>query len=146
MDLSGLKWPIIIVVVVGIGFLASSPGIDYMVTKFTTAVPGADPERDKIDEAGLTRVGGYCMYLFQYEKAMTIMDMAIQRYGANGANYWFNRYRIVKCLEKAGRYQEAKDLLEELISSNAKELDKRVPNNDNLRQRAAKLTAVHELK
>jgi len=140
MDLSGLKWPIIIVVVVGIGFLASSPGIDYMVTKFTTAVPGADPERDKIDE------GGYCMYLFQYEKAMTIMDMAIQRYGANGANYWFNRYRIVKCLEKAGRYQEAKDLLEELISSNAKELDKRVPNNDNLRQRAAKLTAVHELK
>ena len=143
MDLSGLKWPIIIVVVVGVGFLATSPGVNYMVTKFTTAVPGTDVERDKIDEAGLTRVGGYTMYLFQYSKAMAIMNMAIERYGPTGANYWYNRYRIVRCLEKQGQYEAAHGVLEDLIANDAKQYDDRVPNVDNLRQRATKLKAVH---
>ncbi|MCK5861057.1 MAG: hypothetical protein KAH38_01140 [Candidatus Hydrogenedentes bacterium] len=143
MDLSGLKWPIIIVVVVGIGFLATSPGINYMVTKFTTAVPGQDVERDKIDEMGLTRVGGYLLYLFKYQKAKAVMQMSIDRYGPGGANYWYNKYRIVRCLEKMKQYEVAHSVLQELVTNDAKQYDKRVPNNDNLRMRASKLKAVH---
>ncbi len=145
MDLSGLKWPIIIVVIVGIGFLASSPGVDYMVRNFTQAVPGEDPDRDKIDEAGLSRVAGYLMYLWRYERAMAVMQMAINRYGPQGANYWHNKYRIARCLDRLQRYRESHDVLQELIQAEASQFDDRVPNNDNLRLRAAKLKEVHEL-
>ncbi|HDP34578.1 MAG TPA: hypothetical protein ENN29_05655 [Candidatus Hydrogenedentes bacterium] len=145
MDLSGLKWPLIIVVIVGIAFLASSPGVNYMVNNFTKAAPGQDPERDRIDEAGLTRVGGYLMYLWHYERAMAVMQMAIDRYGPEGANYWYNKYRIARCLDRLHRYKASYDVLQELINVEASQYDNRVPGNDNLRARAAKLKEVHEL-
>ena len=58
MDLSGLKWPIIIAAVVGIGWLATSGGINWMVGNFTKATPGIDEQQDKVAEVGLSRVGG----------------------------------------------------------------------------------------
>lgn len=145
MDLSGLKWPLIIVVVVGIGFIASSPGINWMVGRYTQAVPGQDPEKDRRDEAGLTRIGGYLLYQWRYESALNIMQTAVTRYGATGANYWYNKYRMVKCLEKLDRMQEAYNTLQELIVASAGNIDQRVPDNDNLTLRAQKLKEVHDL-
>lgn len=142
MDLSGLKWPLIIVAIVGVGFLATSPGINYMVTNFTKATPGQDAARDKIDEAGLTRVAGYLMYLWRYEKAMAVMQLSLDRYGSAGANYWYNKYRIARCLDRLEQYKASYDVLQDLMGNNANQYDKRVPNNDNLRLRANKLKEV----
>jgi DNA phosphorothioation-dependent restriction protein DptG len=145
MDLSGLKWPVIIIVVVAIGWLASSGGVNWMVSNFSKATPGQDPKRDITDEAGLSKVGGYLMYLFKYEKAYEVMNLALQRYGNTGKNYWYNKYRMVKCLEKMARYQDAYNILRELEGYNAQQYDDRVPNTDVLRARAAKLKEVNGL-
>ena len=90
MDLSGLKWPIIIVVVVGVGWLLSSGGTNYMYKNFTTAEVGADPARDKTDEAGLSRLGGFMLKTFRYEKAEEVFATAVSRY-PDGANVWYNQ-------------------------------------------------------
>ena len=145
MDLSGLKWPIIIVAIVGIGWLLSSGGVNYMVNSFTEATPGQDAEQDKTDEAGLTRVGGYLLYLWRYEKAADVMQMAIDRYGETGANYWYNMYRLARCTDRMEQYQNSYDILQFLIENNANQYDKRVPGNDTLRLRASKLKEMYEL-
>ena len=145
MDLSGLKWPAIILVVVAVGWLASSGGVNYMVTSFTKAVPGQDAARDATDEAGLTKVGGYLMYLLRYEKALEVMNTAVARYGTQGKNYYYNQYRMAKCLEKLGRMQESYNILRDLTDIDATKYDERVPNADVLRARAAKLKEVNNL-
>lgn len=145
MDLSGLKWPVIIVVIVAIVWLLSSGGVAWMVNNFTKATPGQDVARDKTDEAGLTRVGGYLLMLWRYEKAANVMETAIQRYGENGANYWYNLYRLAKCYERMDRNQESYNLLMDLAAANASQYDKRVAENDNLSLRAGKLKEMYEL-
>lgn len=145
MDLSRFKWPLIIVAVCFVIWLGTSGGVNYMVGNFTKATVGQDAARDKTDEAGLTRVAGFLLYTFRYEGANQVMQMAIERYGEDGANYWFNVYRTAKCYEKFGDYQRSYDILQELIAANASTLDDRVPNNDNLTLRANKLKEVHEL-
>lgn len=145
MDLSGLKWPLIILVIVAVGWLGSSGGVNYMVNNFTKATPGADAQRDKIDEAGLTRVAGYLMMLLRWERSKDVLETVINRYGNNGANYWYNMYRLAKCYEKLGRYQEAYNILRDLAKINAHQYDDRVPEFDNLNLRANKLKEVHNL-
>lgn len=145
MDLSGLKWPLIILVVVVVGWLLSSGGVSWMEKNFTKATPGQNTTRDKTDEAGLSRLGGYCLYLWRYERAAGLFESAIDRYGEDGANYWYNLYRLAKCYEKMERYQDSYDVLEQLITANASQYDDRVPENDNLSLRANKLKEVHEL-
>ena len=145
MDLSGLKWPLIIVVVVGIGWLASSGGVAWMESNFTKSTVGADPERDKLDEKGLSRLATYVIYLWKYEKAEELMNTAIDRYGETGENYWFNLYRISTCDERLGKWQEAADGLQFLIDNTASEKDSRIPENDNLSLKLGKLREVHEL-
>ncbi|HPO13026.1 MAG TPA: tetratricopeptide repeat protein [Candidatus Hydrogenedentes bacterium] len=142
MDLSGLKWPLIIVVVVVVGWLLSSGGVNWMEKNFTKSVPGQDEKRDISDEAGLARLGGYCMYLFRYEKAASIFEKAIDRY-PNGANYYYCKYCLARCYEKMDRYQDSYNILLDLIAANASEVDKRVNNNDVLNLRAQKLKEVH---
>ncbi len=145
MDLSGLKWPLIILVIVAVGWLGSSGGVNYMVNNFTKATPGADAQRDKVDEAGLTRVAGYLMMLLRWERSKDVLETVINRYGNNGANYWYNMYRLAKCYEKLGRYQEAYNILRDLAQINAHQYDDRVPEFDNLNLRANKLKEVHNL-
>lgn len=145
MDLSGLKWPLIILVIVVIGWLGSSGGVNYMVNNFTKATPGADAQRDKVDEAGLTRVAGYLMMLLRWERSKDVLETVINRYGNTGANYWYNMYRLAKCYEKLGRYQDAYNILRDLAQLNAHQYDDRVPEFDNLNLRANKLKEVHNL-
>ncbi len=144
MDLSGLKWPIIVLVVVVVGWLLSSGGVNWMEKNFTKSVPGQDEKRDISDEAGLSRLGGYCMYLFRYERAAGIFEKAIDRY-PNGANYYYNKYCLARCYEKMDRFQDSYDILIELIAENPSAVDKRVNNNDILNLRAQKLKEVHNL-
>lgn len=146
MDLSRLKWPIIIIVVLGVGWLGSSAGVSYMVNKFTAAAPGQDAAQDKVDEAGLSRVGGYLLMTFRYAQAATVYQLAIDRYGTNGVNYWNNQYSLARCLEHMNRFQDSYNILQMLISNSAHNYDPRVPVDDNLRLRAAKLKEVHELR
>lgn len=145
MDLSGLKWPLIIVVILGIGWLGSSGGVEWMIKQSTKAVPGADAAQDVKDEARLSKVAGYVMMLWRYEKAAEVMNTSFDRYGKTGANYWHNAYRMVKCQEKMGDYQAAYDILNELLAAQAWKIDPRVPDFDNLNLRASKLKELYEL-
>ena len=117
MDLSGLKWPLIIAVVVGIGWLATSGGVNWMYGKFTAASPGVDEQQDYKDEAGLTKLAGYTYHL----------------------------ERLATCYERTGDYQSSYNVLRELMAANAHEMDSRVGNFDNLNMRAAKLREMYEL-
>ncbi|NLN93184.1 MAG: hypothetical protein GX130_07755 [Candidatus Hydrogenedens sp.] len=146
MDLTFLKWPIIILVVVGIGFLFTSPGVNFLVNHYTKATVGENMGKDLSDENGLTRVGGYLLFTWQYQKAYDTMNLCAQRYGPQGRNYLYNLYRMARCLDRLERYKESYDLLEELIQVNAHEVDNRVADNDNLRLRADKLKEVHDLR
>lgn len=145
MDLSWLKWVILVVVLAGAAFLLSPQGNDYMIKGFTKAQPGADPARDKADEAGLTRLGGFLMKTFRYQKAFDVFQLAIDRY-PTGQQFWYNKYRQVRCAEKAEKYALATTLLEELMRNNAHEKDGRVPENANLKLRADKLIEMYDLR
>jgi len=155
MDLSFLKWPIIIAIVFGGAWLLSEGGVNYMEKRFTKDTPGQDAQVDKVDEAGLSRLGGYLMLTFRYKRADQILQKCAQRY-PNGANFWHNLYRRAKLQEKLAdgesdaekkkmHYQASLDILKKLIQVNAHEKDSRVPDNDVLRLRAEKLAEVHEL-
>lgn len=146
MDLSRLKWPVIILVVVGVAWLLSSGGVNFMVNHYTKAVPGQDSAKDISDEAGLSRLGGFQLMLFRYENAAAITQVAMDRYGTAGANYWNNLYRMAKVYDRMGQYQASYNVLQQLIASNASQYDKRVPQNSNLTLRASKLKEVHELR
>lgn len=145
MDLSKFKWPVIIILVVGIIWLGSSGGINFMVNQFTKAEPGVDANRDRSDEAWLTSIGGYLQKTFQYEEAYEVMSIACDRYGQNSSNYLFNQLRMARCLEKLGDYQGSYEILCYLRDSRASEFDDRIPIFDVLNGRAAKLKEVHEL-
>ena len=144
MDLSFLKWPIIIAIVAGIVFLLSGGGVDYMFKKFTTDAPGVSAQKDEINEAGLSRLGAYSLFLWRYEKAMNIFQTAVTRF-PNGKTMWYNKYRMVKCAEKMGDYKQAAETLKALVAANANTTDSRVPANAVLQLRAEKLIETHEL-
>lgn len=144
MDLSGLKWPAVIAGVVVLGWLLSSGGVTYMEKKFTANAPGRNAEMDAVNEAGLSRLGGYCLMLFKYERARDIYHTAITMF-PEGKNIWWNQYQMARCVEKLDDYQGCVDLLRELIAVEAHSIDARVPNNDALRLRVEKLVEMHEL-
>ena len=144
MDLSFLKWPIILGVIALVVFLASNSGVNFMVKKFSADTPGVDIKKDEINEAGLSRVGGYCLRLVKFQKANEIFNLAVSRY-PNGKNALYNKYRMIRCAEKMGEFQRAVNIMRELIAVNASTVDSRVADNDNLRLRSEKLIEMHEL-
>lgn len=142
MDLTWLKWLVIILVVVGVGWLFTSGGINYMDKKFSG--PAADPEMAKVNEAGLSKLGGFLLGTFRYDRARDVFERAIHTY-PQGDNALYNYYRLVKCYEKLGRYRDAADTLGYLSNIDAHTKDDRVPESSNLDLRRAKLIEVHEL-
>lgn len=145
MDLSKLKWPVIIIVVAGVAWLFSSAGVQWQYNKFTSSPPGVDPDRDKVNEAGLSRLGGFLMKTFRYTKADQVLSECCRRY-PTGDNYWHNYYRLAKLAEKRGDYSRSVQILEDLIVHRASKIDPRVPEYGALRLRADKLIEVHELR
>lgn len=145
MDLSGLKWPVIIAVIVGIGWLMTSGGVNWMVGQYTKAQVGADVQRDLRDEAGLSSISKYLITMFRYEKCAAVLELSLNRYGPGAPNYYNNISRLSTCYEKMRRYQDAVDLIQKLIDEEAFNVDDRIPNRDALALRAAKLREVHGL-
>jgi len=144
MDLSGLKWPLIIVVVVAVGWLFTEGGVNWMYGQATSGQVGVDPEQDKLNEATLSRVGGYLQLMWRYEKANQCFETACERY-PDGVNYWYNIYSMHTCYERLGDPGRALELLNYLIAENANQYDQRVPEGDNLMLRANKLREMYEL-
>ncbi len=144
MDLSRFKWPIIILVVIGVFWLFSSAGINFMHSKFTSVTPGQDAKVDKATEAGLSRLGGFLVKTFRYEKGFQVLSDACNMY-PEGENYWYNQYRMAKCLEKMDRVNEALQILDVLYANNIYAVDSRVPQQDVLKLRIDKLQEIHGL-
>jgi hypothetical protein len=146
MDLSGLKWPLIIIVIALVVWLMSSGGVNFMVKNFTKDVVGDNAKKDISDEAGLSRVGGYLLFLHRWEKAAYVFDQAITRYGDTGKNYWYNYYRSSTCYNRMKNYQMSYDMLMYLWENNANDnYDSRLPGNDKLKLAADKLLEMYDL-
>ncbi|HOF38860.1 MAG TPA: hypothetical protein PLD73_02215 [Candidatus Hydrogenedentes bacterium] len=144
MDLSRFKWPIIILVVIGVFWLFSSAGINFMHKKFTSVPPDRDAKVDQANEKGLSALGGLLIKTFRYEKGFEVLNDASRLY-PQGANFWYNQYRMAKCLEKMDRISEALKLLDNLYVNDIHALDNRVPPRDVLKLRIDKLQEVHGL-
>jgi tetratricopeptide (TPR) repeat protein len=144
MDLSKFKWPLIIAAVAGAIWLITDPGVNYMYNKFTADEPGADAKRDEMNEAGLSRLGGFLLMTFRYERAGQVFNAALERY-PQGKNALYNYYRTAKCEEKQGNYAKCVTILQDLRDQDASSKDDRVPTADVLQLRIDKLVEVHEL-
>ncbi|MCL4219581.1 MAG: tetratricopeptide repeat protein [Candidatus Hydrogenedentes bacterium] len=144
MDLSRLKWPILIVVLIGVGWLISDPGISFLHTRYTSVEPGVDAAKDVKNEAGLTKLGGFLMSTMRLTRASTCFEDARRLY-PDGKNYWWNTYRLAECQERLGNPRKAITLYEELIRYTAREEDNRILENDALQLRVDKLLELHEL-
>lgn len=142
MDLTWLKWLVIILVVVGVGWLFTSGGVNYMEKKFSQ--PASDDATAIANEAGLSKLGGFLLKTFRYDRARQVFEKSINMY-PDGANALYNYYRLVKCYEKLEQYRDAADTLAYLASVDAHDVDSRVPETSNLDLRRAKLVEVHEL-
>ena len=145
MDLSWLKWPSIILAVVAVVWLLTSPGVNFMYNRFTKAEVGADAKIDERDEAGLTRLGNYLMKTLRYGRAEEVIQTAVDRYGTGGKNYWLNVYRLVRLAEKRGDYERAVELLDYLIAEDAPGWNLHIPPIEVLQARRDTLVEVHEL-
>ncbi|PCJ53775.1 MAG: hypothetical protein COA73_14960 [Candidatus Hydrogenedentota bacterium] len=145
MDLSKVKWVVIVLVVVGGGWLVTEGGMDYVFNAATEELPGNDPEKDVIDEASLSKYGGFLLSTFRYTKAKIFYTAAIERYGPEGGNYYWNIYQLARCEEKMGNYESAVLLLRELHNVDGDAFDERVPGRDTLKLRIMKLVETHDL-
>ena len=144
MDLSKLKWFVIILVVFGGGWLVTSGGISYMYNRATADTPGTDANKDKVNEATLTRYGGFLLSTFRYEQSKKFYIAAVQRYPA-GANRYWSRYQLARVHEKLDENAESVNLLLGLWNEDANQYDNRVPNRDTLKLRIQKLIEVNQL-
>ena len=144
MDLSRLKWPLIVALVVGVGWLLSEGGVNYMHKKFTSVAPGQDLNADKMNEEGLTRLGNFLLKTFRWEKALRVLEDAVRIY-PDGDNALYNEYRMAKCAEKLGDYGRSVDILGHLVDIEASTVDVRVPSNNHLNLRRTKLMETHQL-
>jgi len=144
MDLSKVKWVVIIAIVVGGGWLATEGGINWAFKRATSGTPGESESADKINEATLTRYGGFLLATFRYEKAAKFYSEAISRF-PNGANRYWNRYQLARCEDKLENYQNEVNLLYSLYEIDADQYDERIPGVDELQLRIQKLVEVHEL-
>jgi hypothetical protein len=150
MDLSKVKWVVIIAVLAGGVWLFTGKGVDAVYDKATAALPGNDLGQDAVDEAMLSKWAGFLMATFQIEKAKHFYIAAIERYDGQGEqpqgkNYWYNVYQLARCHEKMGEWEDACRLLYECWKVDADKIDERVKDNDTIRLRMEKMIEMHEL-
>ena len=143
-----LAKPLMLIVFLALGFgiyMMTGPGVDKAYKEATAAMPGNDPERDKIDEEVLSKYGGYMMNMMRYEKAKEFYMAAVERYGVNGKNFWYNQFQIAQIDEELGNYKEAITRFHMLWQQDGDSNDERVPNRDMLKGRTVKLIEVNGL-
>lgn len=144
MDLSRLKWPLIIGLVALAVWIVSDPGVDFMRNQYLKGTPGENAEADVTNEAGLSRLGGFLLKTLRYQRAEQVFTDAITLY-PNGKNFLYNQYRLAKCKEKTGKTVASIAILRELERMDAHAMDKRVAESSNLKLRADKLMELGEL-
>jgi len=144
MNLSWLKWLVIVVVVFGVGWLVTAGGVNYMYNRATAGVVGENAGKDKVNEATLTRYGGFLLSTFRYDGAKKFYNAAVQRYPAGDNRYW-NRYQLARCHEKLDEIEEAVNLLLYLYDEDANQYDSRIPVQDALKLRIQKLIEVNQI-
>lgn len=144
MDLSKVKWVVIIAIVVGGGWLATEGGVNWAFKRATSGTPGESESADATSEATLTRYGGFLMSTFRYERAKEFYTEAITRF-PDGKNRYWNRYQLARCEDKLGNFQNEVDLLYSLYEIDADQYDERIPGVNELQLRIQKLVEVHEL-
>jgi tetratricopeptide (TPR) repeat protein len=144
MDLSKVKWVVIILIVVGGGWLFTEGGVNWMYNRATSSTPGEDEGVDARSEAALTRYGGLLLSTFRYEKAKKFYSTALERYPNGKHNYW-NMYQLARCEDKLGNFQNEVDLLVRLYEIDADQYDERIPGVNELKLRIEKLVEVNEL-
>ncbi len=148
MDMSKIVWPVIILAVVGLGWLGTSGGTSYMYKQYTKSTVGEDVNKDVKNEASLSKLAGFLMKTFQYKRAAEYYQTAIDRYTTEssvGKNYWMNIYNQTRCYEKLDDNDKAADNLVYLRDNNADGIDERVPDYDTLNLRLQKLVEVFQL-
>lgn len=144
MDLTWLKWLVIIALIFGIGWAVTDGGINYAYKKATSGEIGVNPDVDQTKETTLTRYAGFLLATFRYEKAKKFYTAAITNFPAGKNRYW-NRYQLARCEEKLKNWQNAADVLYQLHQVDANQYDHRVPNQATLKLRIEKLVQVHDL-
>ena len=144
MDLSKLKWVFIAAVVIGGGWLLTAGGINWVYNNATKGIVGEDEAKDKINEATLSRYGGFLLTTFRYEQAKKFYQTAIDNY-PEGANLWWNMYQTARCEENLDNYQRSADILHYLWTENADQYDERVPDMDTLKHRLDQLIEINDL-
>lgn len=144
MDLSALKWVVIIVVVIGAGWLITEGGVNWVYSNATKTTTGVNAGNDKVNDATLSRYGGFLMATFRYNKAKKFYSEGIKRF-PNGANYWWNNYQLARCEEKFENWQEAADILYFLWQEDAMQYDDRVPDRRILKPRIEKIVEMYQL-
>lgn len=145
MDLSKLIWFIVIIALLGGGWLLTTGGMEKMYKDATKNLPGNDPAQDIKDEAILSKYGGFQQTLFRYQNAKIFYSAAIDRYGEEGANYWSNLHQLGKCEEKLDNEIVALKIYYTLWEADASTLDNRVPNRNVLKRRIDQLVALNDL-
>ena len=143
MDLSRLKWPLIIIVVGLLGWLLTEGGTNWMYGRFTQTAPGTDAKLDEVNEQGLSQLGGFLFKTFRYAKAAEVFEEQMKRF-PNGKNYMWTLFRMAKIDEKQGNPKEAVAKLQWLMQQKANEKDDRIPGKDMLQLRIDKLNEVNE--
>lgn len=144
MDLSFLKWPVIILVVGAIAFAFSTPGLNMMYERAVNAPAGEDDAEDRSNEAMISRIAGIYLATFRYKSAAESYKQAVDKY-PDGENAWYNYYQLARCHEKMENWEEAVDILVMLRDKDADQYDERVPGVAELNGRIQKLVEVHGL-
>lgn len=156
MDLSGLKWPIIIVVVALLGWLVSSGGQTWMETRLLEYKVSENEDLNKANEQALTNLGNVFIKTMQRERGIRVLMNSIERYGEDGKNYYLNIYRCSRAHETLGdatanrekqieHYTKALQMLRYLIENNAHDIDAEIPETDVLRLRATDIAENNQL-
>ena len=145
MDLSKVKWVVIIAVIAVIIYFLTGPGVNSAYNNATKTAVGIDPKRDSTDEATLSKYGGYLTTMLRYEKSEKFYTAAIDRYGQEGKNFWLNIYKRARCRQKLNKYQESADDLFFLWMKDGNSQDKRVPNNYNIKSQLVLLIGLQDL-
>jgi len=113
MDMTKIVWAVVVVVILGGGWLFTTGGMNKAYEQATKNLVGNNPEQDVIDEAVLSKYGGYNLSLFRYEQAKRFYSTSINRYGPTGKNYWWNLQQLALCEENMENPQASVPLSEQ---------------------------------
>jgi len=101
MNVAILKWPIIILLIVGVLWLLSSAGTNWLHKRLLEAEPSES------NEDHLTTLASFLAKTMRYEKAYEVSRDTLEKYPyPDGKLSLINMYRMGRMAEKLGRPRE----------------------------------------